>query len=97
MPDGKAPGPAQGGGGARPPEPRGAGAIHEAVAAFRRDLPGLLGTHRGRWVAYRGGRRIGFGDSKTLLLQYCYAAGHRDEELFVAKVQPELPARAGWL
>jgi hypothetical protein len=71
--------------------------LREAAAAFRNDLPDLLRTHPGQWVAYRGGRQIHFGDSKTSLLHSCYAAGYRDEEIFVAKVQPEPPpARAGW-
>ncbi len=96
MPAGKTPdGHAPAGGGTRPPGPA---ALREAVAAFRRDLPGLLQTHPGQWVAYRGGRRIGFADSKTLLLRYCGGEGHRPADLFVAKVQPEMPpAAADWL
>lgn len=96
MPAGKTPDGASPGGGVLPqPE---AGTLREAVAAFRRDLPGLLRTHPGQWVAYHGGRRIGFADSKTLLIRYCGGEGHRPADLFVAKVQPEMPpAAADWL
>lgn len=63
----------------------------EARQQFHQDLRALLdGPHNGQWVAYRGKDRLGFGESKTRLLQDCYR-DYRDEELFVAKVQPELP------
>ncbi len=65
--------------------------IAEARRQFHADLRTLLEAHKGQWVAYRGRERLRLGESKTRLLQECYAAGHRDEELFVAKVQPELP------
>jgi hypothetical protein len=42
--------------------------IVQDVEALRRDLPELLKTYSGQWVAYHGGRRLGFHPtSKTAL------------------------------
>lgn len=60
-----------------------------AVEQFEKDLPQLLVTHRGQWVAYHGRERLGFGTSKTGLLvkfeeEYSY------KNLYIRKVQPEM-------
>ncbi len=41
--------------------------IQKSIDAFRRDLPELLRTHPGQWVAYHGDERIGFGRTETEL------------------------------
>ncbi len=43
--------------------------IQQSIDAFRRDLPKLLKTHLGQWVAYHGDKRIGFGKTETELYQ----------------------------
>ncbi len=69
----------------------------EGLRQFQQDLPGLLSTCAGLWVAYHGPHRVGQGKTKTRLLQECRAREFPFEELFVAMVQPEMPpAAATW-
>jgi hypothetical protein len=73
----------------------------QAEEAFLRDLPQLLKERPGQWVVYRGAERLGFGTTKTALLQQCYAQGFREDELLVQKIQSEIPPayatwREGW-
>src|ERR1043166_6126255 len=44
-------------------------AILEAQRVYLQDLPELLKTHRGHWVAYYGAERLGFGATKTALCE----------------------------
>ena len=62
--------------------------IVKSIAAFRRDLPELLTTHRGRWVAYHGDERIGFGRRHTPLYQQCLRQGLAPVEFVVTLVEP---------
>lgn len=41
--------------------------IQKSIDAFRRDLPELLKTHPGKWVAYHCDERVGFGKTQTEL------------------------------
>jgi hypothetical protein len=66
--------------------------VAQAQEAFRRDLPELLkqpSTARA-WVAYHGGRRVGFGKTKTEVFQECLRQGLRRGEFIVRAVEPEV-------
>src|SRR5260370_15296884 len=65
--------------------------IQRGQAAFRRDLPELMKTHEGQWVAYHGDQRIGFARSKFKLVQECLRRGIPDEEFVVRGIAPEIP------
>jgi hypothetical protein len=54
-----------------------------SVAAFYRNLPKLLKTHLGQWVAYHGDDCLGFGCSKTELFQQSLRRGLREHEFVV--------------
>ena len=62
--------------------------IHKSIEAFRRDLPELLKTHRGKWVAYHGNKRIGFGKTETSLYQECFRRGLTRDDFIVGFVTP---------
>jgi hypothetical protein len=65
-----------------PPPPM----ITKSIEAFRRDLPEMLKKHRGRWVAYHGDERIGFGRRKADLYDECRRRGLTDDEFVVCGV-----------
>jgi len=54
-----------------------------SVAAFYRNLPNLLKTHCGQWVAYHGDDCLGFGRSKTELFQQSLRRGLKEHEFVV--------------
>jgi hypothetical protein len=68
--------------------------IRHSAERFEAELSELLHDEalRDKWIAYHGGARIpGLAyPSKAALLEACYEAGYRDEELFVACVEPEI-------
>lgn len=66
-----------------PPPPM----ITKSIEAFRRDLPEMLKKHRGRWVAYHGDERIGFGRRETPLYQECLRRGLSRDEFIVCVVE----------
>jgi hypothetical protein len=57
--------------------------------AFCRDLPELLKTHEGKWVAYRGEQRLGLADSSTSLYREYLAQGIDPKELFIELIHAE--------
>ena len=63
--------------------------IRQARAAWRRDLPTLLRTHPGQWVAYHGERQIAIGSNKTDLFQQCLRSGLQRGEFLVLRIEPE--------
>jgi hypothetical protein len=63
-------------------------AVVAAYEAFRRELPQLLQTHPGKWVAYSGARRLGLGDTKTDLYQMCLSRGLPRREFIVDRIVP---------
>ena len=69
---------------ASPPAP----IVARSIAAFRRDLQELLRTHRGQWVAYHGGERMGFGRRQTPLYQECLRRGWSRDEFIVWGIEP---------
>jgi len=62
--------------------------IRESIDAFRRDLPGLLKTHRGKWVAYHGDERLGFAKTQTELYQQGFRRGLTRNDFIVGFVEP---------
>ena len=60
-----------------------------AQQAFECDLPGLLLSCAGRWVAYHGERQVRFGDSMLDLYRECFEMGIKPDELVVRLVDPE--------
>lgn len=63
--------------------------ILRSQRAFWRELPDLLRTRRkGRWVAYHGDERVGFGHTQADLYRECIRRGYRTNEVFVALVEP---------
>jgi hypothetical protein len=62
--------------------------IQKSIDAFRRDLPGLLQTHPGKWVAYHGDQRVGWGESQTELYQRCFARGLTRDDFIVGFTEP---------
>lgn len=57
--------------------------IQKSIDAFRHDLPELLKTHPGKWVAYHGDERVGFGKTQTELYQRCFARGLTQDDFIV--------------
>jgi hypothetical protein len=70
--------------------------IRAAVEIFNRDLPELMKNRRGQWVIYHGEELLGFGGTKTDLLQACYARGYPDEELYVVRIEEETEVSLEW-
>lgn len=62
--------------------------IQKSIDAFRRDLPELLKTHPGKWVAYHGDERVGFGKSETERYQRCFARGLTRDDFIVGFTEP---------
>jgi hypothetical protein len=61
----------------------------EGERAFCKDLPELLKTEDGKWVAYRGEQRLGIADSSTHLYRECLAQGLDPKELFIEMIHPD--------
>ena len=62
-----------------------------ALLAFWQDLPQLLQERPRQWVAYHGGRRLGFGRTRTELWQECLRQGFRPDEFMIRSIEPEDP------
>jgi hypothetical protein len=63
----------------------------ESVAAFIRDLPALLRTDAGRWVAYANGHRVRIAATQTELYRHCLkelGLGH--DEFVVCCIVPDV-------
>jgi len=65
--------------------------LARSLDAFRRDLPRLLETHYGKWVAYHGDAQVGFGKTETELYRKCLARGMKRDEFLVCSIEPEIP------
>jgi hypothetical protein len=63
--------------------------VTQARAALRRDLPGLLRTHAGKWIAYNGSTQIDTGSGKTELFQQCLRAGFERGQFVVLRIENE--------
>ena len=68
-------------------------AAPEFAAAERRylaDLPQLLQTKPGRWVAYTAQGCLAEGEEELALFRWCERQGLRPEQFLVARVEPEV-------
>jgi hypothetical protein len=63
--------------------------IAEAIATFRRAIPQLFESHRGEWVAYRGGELLGIGTSKDDLFNEWLSRGVGRREIFIRKIDKD--------
>jgi hypothetical protein len=61
----------------------------QALRAFERDLPHLWVERPGQWVAYQGGRCLGFAAQKHELYQQCFQQGLRRAELVIFCIEPQ--------
>ena len=61
--------------------------IQKSIEAFRHGLPDMLRTHRGKWVAYHGDERIGFGKTQTELYKACFRRGLTRDDFVVCGVE----------
>jgi hypothetical protein len=65
--------------------------MDQAFAAFRTELPKLLETHRGQWVAHHGHQRIGIASTADKLFRLGLELGLGEEEFLVSHIAPEIP------
>jgi hypothetical protein len=65
--------------------------LAESLEAFRRDLPELLKTQRGKWVAHHGSQQIGIARTAAALYQRCFRQGLKEHEFLVSHISPEIP------
>lgn len=61
----------------------------EGERAFCRDLPELLSTQEGKWVAYRGAQRLGLAESSSALYQKYMGQGIDPKDLLIELIHPE--------
>ncbi len=61
-------------------------AILEAQRVYLQDLPELLKTHRGQWVAYYGKERLAVAATQDALCEECFARGY--QEFFIRCIEP---------
>ena len=65
--------------------------LAQSLAAFRRDLPELLKTARGKWVAHHGPQQVGIARTAATLYQRCFRQGLKDHQFLVSHISPEIP------
>lgn len=63
-----------------------------AEQRYLRDLPQLLVSKAGRWVAYTSQGLIAEGDEELAVFRACDERGLRRGQFVVARVEPDLPA-----
>lgn len=65
--------------------------LQAAERRYLRDLPQLLGSKPGRWVAYASQGLIAEGDDELALFRACREQGLPRGQFVVARVEPDLP------
>jgi hypothetical protein len=60
-----------------------------AFATFARDLPALLNSQAGKWVAYHGAERLAIADSDTDLYELGRRRGLAPQSMLVIGIDPE--------
>ena len=60
----------------------------QALAAYERDLPDMLPTSRGQWVAYHGEQQIGVGPSNARLYDEALSRGFSPDEIAICQIEP---------
>jgi hypothetical protein len=66
--------------------------MQAAERRYLRDLPQLLVSRPGRWVAYTSQGLIAEGDDELAMFRACDERGLRRGQFVVARVEPDLPA-----
>ena len=66
----------------------------QSQAAFYRNLPELLKSHKRQWVAYRGDECIGFARTQTELYERCLRRGLKEQEFYLRFVSDAASADA---
>jgi len=66
--------------------------LAQSLRAYFRDLPELLKTHRGKWVAHHGDEIVGFGRTERALYDKCFRLGLKEDEFLVSRIAPEIAA-----
>ena len=66
--------------------------MQAAERRYLRDLPQLLVSKSGRWVAYTSQGLIAEGDDELAMFRACDERGLRRGQFVVARVEPDLPA-----
>jgi hypothetical protein len=62
-----------------------------AEKRYLRDLPELLDTAFGQWVAYTAQGRIAQGDDELALFEECFRRGLQRGQFLVARIEPDAP------
>ncbi len=64
--------------------------LSRSQAAYLADLPDLLQSHPGDWVAYANGQRLRLGGTRTDLYRYClFELGLTHDRFVVRCIEPE--------
>jgi hypothetical protein len=66
--------------------------LQAAERLYLKDLPDLLESKAGRWLAYSSQGLLVEGDDELAVFRACYERGLRRGEFLVACVEPDLPA-----
>ncbi len=66
--------------------------MQAAERRYLRDLPQLLVSKPGRWVAYTSQGLIAEGDDELAVFRSCGERGLQRGQFVVARVEPDLPA-----
>lgn len=65
--------------------------LARSLEAYRRDLPRLLRTHRGKWVAHHGDEIVGIARTAGVLYKKCFGRDLKDDEFLVSCISAEIP------
>lgn len=71
--------------------------IDRSAAAYRRELPLLLESQLGQWVAYVDETNVGVAETKSKLIEQCKSNGYPYRKLFLTQVGPLDTMYAGWI
>jgi hypothetical protein len=66
--------------------------LQAAERLYLRDLPQLLVSKPGRWVAYTSQGLVAESDDELAVFRACGERGLRRGQFVVARVEPDLPA-----
>lgn len=64
--------------------------VAEAEKAFYSELDQLLDAHDGKWVAYHGEKKLGFGNSRVELLAECVKSGIPMDDIAIFLIEPAM-------
>jgi hypothetical protein len=70
------------------------GDMRAAERLYLQDLPELLRTKPGDWIAYSAQGRIAQGPDEMALFQLCFTQGLRRGQFLVARIEPDAPSAA---